>query len=214
MPSRVFRSCSIEALSGQQTIQRVVQAVLGHGAVGHAEQVFQTGGDIPVFGQSKLAAGAAETIDHLDGYDIGRPHCFFALGDVTLDDLVEAEEFPEPECQPDVTESASVGPADRTQPDAHHVGIIGNRDLIVIGEEAELLRIALAVVDDHGALPTMLLVVVQFAEIGDDMLPRPGLGAQCSRPGRSRCGTCRLCCECIGVGTCRPPEHQDDRGSA
>ena len=131
-----------------------------------------------MFGQSKFAAGAAETIDHLDGHDVGRPHCFFALGDVTLDDLVEAEEFPEPESQPDVTESASVGPADRTQPDAHDVGIIWNRDLIVIGEEAELLRIALAVVDDHGALPAMLLVVVQFAEIGDDMLPRPGLGAR------------------------------------
>jgi hypothetical protein len=40
------------------------------------------------------------------------------------------------------------------------------------------LGIALAVVDDHGALPAMLLVVVQFAEIGDDVLPRPNLGAR------------------------------------
>ena len=58
----------------------------------------------------------------------------------------------------------------------HDIGIIRNRNLIVIGEEAELLGITLAVVDDHGALPAMLLVVVQFAEIGDDMLPGPGLG--------------------------------------
>ena len=27
------------------------------------------------------------------------------------------------------------------------------------------------------------------------------------------CGTCRPCCECIGAGTCRPPEHQDVRES-
>jgi hypothetical protein len=97
---------------------------------------------------------------------------------VALDDLVEAEEFPEPESQPDVAESSPVGPADRTQPDANDVGIVWNRNLIVIGEETELLRIALAVVDDHGALPATLVIVVQFTEIGDDVLPRPSLGAR------------------------------------
>jgi hypothetical protein len=100
------------------------------------------------------------------------------LGDVTLDELGEAEEFPEPESQPAVTKSASVGPADRTHPDAYDIGIIWNRELILIGEEAELLRIDLSFVDDDRAVPTMLLVVVQFAEIGDDVLPRPGLGSR------------------------------------
>ena len=37
--------------------------------------------------------------------------------------------------------------------------------------------IALAVVDDDGALPAFLLVVVELAEIGDDVLTRPGIGA-------------------------------------
>ena len=35
----------------------------------------------------------------------------------------------------------------------------------------------LAVVEDDGALPATLLVVVEFAEVGDDVLTRPGLGA-------------------------------------
>src|SRR5271157_6606846 len=163
-------------LSGQQAIQRAVEPVLGHGAVGHAEQVFQTGGDIPVRGQSQLAAGAAEAIDHLDGHDVGRSNRLLTLGQMAVDDLVEAKELPKPESQPDVTESASVGPADRTQSDAHDIGVIWNRNSIVIWEEAELLGIALAVVDDHGALPTTLLVVVQFAEVGNHVLARPGLG--------------------------------------
>ena len=40
-----------------------------------------------------------------------------------------------------------------------------------------MLGITLAVVEDDGALPATLLVVVEFAEVGDDVLSRPGLGA-------------------------------------
>jgi hypothetical protein len=43
--------------------------------------------------------------------------------------------------------------------------------------------IALAVVDDHGPLPAALLVVVEFAQIGDDVLTRPGLGASALHQG-------------------------------
>ena len=78
-----------------------------------------------MLGQGELAAGAAEAIDDLDGHDVGRPHRLLALGQVTVDDLVEVEELPEPECQPDVAEAAAVGPADRAQADAYDVGIIG-----------------------------------------------------------------------------------------
>ena len=123
-----------------------------------------------------------------------------------LDDLVEAEEFPEPESQPDVAESASVGPADRTQTDAHDIGIIGNRDLIVIGEEAELLRIALAVVDHHGALRTMLLDVVQLAEVGDNVLARPGLGAHALDQSVVGVGLTIFGAGVSAQETCRPPE--------
>jgi len=95
---------------------------------------------------------------------------------MAVDDLVEAEEFPEPESKPHVAEPACVGPADRTRSDAHDLGVVWNRDLIVIGvgEEAELLGIALAVVDDHGALH----IVVEFAQVCDHMLPRRGLGTR------------------------------------
>jgi hypothetical protein len=34
------------------------------------------------------------------------------------------------------------------------------------------LGLALAVVEDDGALPTPLLIVVEFAQMGDDALPR------------------------------------------
>ena len=40
-----------------------------------------------------------------------------------------------------------------------------------------MLSVALAVVEDNRALPASLLVVVEFAEIGDDVLAWPGVGA-------------------------------------
>ena len=81
------------------------------------------------------------------------------------------------------------------------VTLIWKRNSIVIWEEAELLGIALTVVDDHrcaandaarrGSVP---------AEVGNHVLARPGIGTCArSRPGRSRCGSCRLCCGYIGA---------------
>ncbi len=40
----------------------------------------------------------------------------------------------------------------------------------------ELLRFALAVVKDNGALPATFLSAVEFAQVSDDVLTRPGLG--------------------------------------
>ena len=40
-----------------------------------------------------------------------------------------------------------------------------------------MLGVALAVVKDGGALPAALLIGVEFAQVSDDLLPRPGLGA-------------------------------------
>src|SRR5208283_845058 len=151
-------------------------AIFGHGAVGDAEQLLQPGGGVPVLGQGKLATRPAKAIDDLDGHDVGRPHRFLALGQVTVDDLVEPQELPQPECQPDVAEAPAIGPADLAQADAYDVGIVGCGDLIVVGEEAELPGITLAIVDDHGALPATLLVVVELTEVGDDLLPGPGRG--------------------------------------
>ena len=130
-----------------------------------------------MLGQGELAAGRAEAIDDLDGHDVGGPDGFFALGHMAVDDLVEVEELPEPEGQPDIAEAAGVGPADRAEANAHDIGIVGQGDVLVVGEEAELLGVALAVVKDDGALPASFLVVVEFAEVGDDVLARPGLGA-------------------------------------
>ena len=49
--------------------------------------------------------------------------------------------------------------------------------MVIVGEEAELLAVPLAVVDAHGTLPAPLLVVVELTEIGDDVLARPRVGA-------------------------------------
>ena len=130
-----------------------------------------------MLGQGELAARGTQAIDDLDGHDVGGSDRVLARGHVTVDDRVEAEELPEPAGQPDIAEAAGVGPADLAQANADDIGIIGQRDLLVVGKEAELLGIALAVVEDDGALPAAFLVVVEFAEIGDDVLPRPGLGA-------------------------------------
>ena len=56
-------------------------------------------------------------------------------------------------------------------------GSSGSGDGVVVGEQAQLLGVALAVVEDDGALPAAFLVGVEFAEVGDDVLARPGVGA-------------------------------------
>lgn len=40
-----------------------------------------------------------------------------------------------------------------------------------------MLGVALAIVEDNGALPAGFLVGIEFAEVGDDLLARPGIGA-------------------------------------
>ena len=177
MPEPILQVVLDRLLGLEQPVQGPVQAVLGHGTVGDAEQVFQGRGAIPVLGQGEFAAGAAEAIDDLDGHDVGGPDRFLSLGDVAVDDLVEVEELPEPQSQPDVAEAARIGPAHRVEADPHDVGIIGQGDGLGIGEEAELPVFPLAVVKDDGALPASFLVVVEFAEVGDDVLARPGVGA-------------------------------------
>ena len=101
----------------------------------------------------------------------------FRLGNMPVDDLVEVEELPEPQGQPDVAEAAGIGPAHGVQADLHDVRIIGQGDGLGIGEETELPVFALAIVKDDRALPASFLVVVEFAEVGDGVLSRPGLGA-------------------------------------
>ena len=60
---------------------------------------------------------------------------------------------------------------------ADDIGIVGQGDVFVFGEEPELLGVALAVVKDDGALPAAFLIVIEFAEMSDDALARPGIGA-------------------------------------
>src|SRR5207245_9099957 len=95
---------------------------------------------------------------------------------MAVDDLIEVEELPEPEAQPDIAEAAGIGPTHRAQANPHDIGIIGQGCGLDIGEEAELPAFPLSVVKDDGALPASFLVVVEFAEVGDDVLPRPRLG--------------------------------------
>jgi hypothetical protein len=95
---------------------------------------------------------------------------------VAVNDLIEVEVLPEPQGQPDVTEAAGIGPAHFAQADLHDLGIIGQGDRLGIGEEAELPVFALSVVKDDGASPASFLIVVEFAEVGDDVLARACIG--------------------------------------
>jgi hypothetical protein len=49
--------------------------------------------------------------------------------------------------------------------------------MVVVGEEAQLLGLSLAVVEGDGALPASLLVGIEFAEVSDDALAWTGLSA-------------------------------------
>src|SRR4029077_20051418 len=66
-------------VGSQQTIQGSVQPVLGHSAVGHAKQVFQSRGGVPMLGQGERAARTAQAIDDFDRDDVGGSNRFFSL---------------------------------------------------------------------------------------------------------------------------------------
>ena len=155
----------------------MIEAILGDRFVGHAEQVVQTGRSVPVLGQGELAARRAQTIDDFDGHDIGGPNGLLARRDVPLHDGVEIEQVPQPVSQKDIAEAASVGPADLFHADANDIRVVGQGHRVIVGKQAQLLSVALAIVEDDGALPTAFLVGVEFAEIGDDLLAWPGVGA-------------------------------------
>ena len=94
-----------------------------------------------------------------------------------VENLVELEVLPEPECQPDITKLARVGPADGFQVDPDDVRVIERGNLVVVREETELTIFALLVVEPDGALPAKFLVVVELSQVSDDALSRSGLGA-------------------------------------
>ena len=94
-----------------------------------------------------------------------------------VDDGVEAEQVPQPARQIDVAETACIAPTDIAHSDAHAVGVVRQRHRVIIGKQPQLLGLALAVVKDHGALPAAFLIRVEFAEMRDDLLPRPGVRA-------------------------------------
>ena len=145
--------------------------------VGDAEQVVQAGRSVPVLGQGELAARGAQAVDDLDGDDVGRPDRLLAGRHMAIDDGVEVEQLPQPAGQKDIAEAAGVGPGDVIDANADDVGIVGQRRQFVVGKQPQLLGVALAVVKDGRALPAALLVGVEFAQVGDDLLPRPGVGA-------------------------------------
>src|SRR5271154_6082506 len=163
-------------LSLEELVERVIQTILGDGGVGHAEQVFQSGTGIPMLGQGELAARLAQAIDDFDGDDVGGRHGLFARRHMATDDGVEAEELPEPACQPHIAKAAGIAPTDLAKADADNIGIVGQGSVIVVGKETEFLSVALAVVKNHGALPTPFLVVIELAEMSDDALARSGIG--------------------------------------
>ncbi len=165
-------------LALQQLRQRAVETILGDGAVGNTEEFFESGGSVPVLGEGELAAGLAQAVDDLDGHHVGRSHCFLALRHMAGDDVVQAQVVPQPARQPDIAEATGVAPADGAQANAGDIGIVVQRHVLQIGKEAQLLSFALAVVKNHGALPAPFLSAVEFAEVSNDVLTRPGLGAE------------------------------------
>ena len=171
-------------LSFEQAVERAIEAVLGDGFVGNAQEIVERGGGVPVLGQSEFAAGLAQAIDDLDGDDVGGGDRLLALRDVAFDDAIEADILPQPACQPDIAEAPRVGPADFADADAHNVGIVGQWDVLVVGEKSKLLGIALAIVKDNGALPAAFFVVIEIAQMGNNALPRPGIGANAFDEGK------------------------------
>ena len=130
-----------------------------------------------MFGKREFAARSTQPIDHLNGHDIRRADRFLALRDMPVNDLVELEVAPKPMGQPDVAERPRIGPPHRFQADPYDVRVVRQLDVVIVGEQTELTPISLPVVKDDGTLPAACLVVVQFPEMCDDSLPRPGLGA-------------------------------------
>jgi len=94
-----------------------------------------------------------------------------------VEDLVELEKSPEPQCQPDVAELPWIGPSHGFQADADEVRVVRRGNPVVVREKTELPIFALLVVEPDGALPVAFLIVVKLSEVGDDALSRPGLGA-------------------------------------
>jgi hypothetical protein len=94
------------------------------------------------------------------------------------DDLVQLQVPPQPARQPHIAEAARVGPTDLAQTDAHGVGIVGERHVIVVGKQCELSGLPLAIVKNDRALPAVLLKVVEFAQVSDDALPASRVGAR------------------------------------
>src|SRR5262249_57787049 len=127
--------------------------------------------------QCKFRAGRAQAVDHLNGHDLSGTNGLFALGNMAVDDLVEAEMSPQPETQPNVAEPAGVGPPHGFQADPDDVGIVWQGDLVVVGEETEVTSFSLPVMKPDGALPAGFLVVVELAEMADDAPSRSRLGA-------------------------------------
>ena len=130
-----------------------------------------------MFGQGELTARLAQAIDDLDGDDVGGRHALLVLRHMTSDDPVQLQKLPQPARQPNVAEAPAVAPTGTIQTHADDVGILRRRR-VIIGKEAQFLHLAMTVVEGDGALPAPLLSAVEFAEVGDDVLPRPGLGAQ------------------------------------
>ena len=94
-----------------------------------------------------------------------------------VDDLVELKVTPQPMGEPDVAEGTSIGPSHRFQADSYDVGIVRQYDVFVVGKHADLTSVSLPVVKYDATLPAAFLVVVELAEIGDEPLSGPGLGA-------------------------------------
>src|SRR4029078_4983883 len=146
-------------------------------AVRDAEQIFQASGGIPVLSQGKFAARRAQTVDHLNGDDIGRWYRLLPLRDMTSDDRVEPDIVPQPACQPDITEAAPVAPAHRVQTNADDVGIGRQRNAVILGKKSKLFGIALPIVKGDSSLPPTLLILIQFPQMGNDLLSWPDVCA-------------------------------------
>ena len=72
--------------------------------------------------------------------------------------------------------------------EACDVRIVGRRDRIVVGAEAELVGGSLAMVPDEGVWPAALLSVLELAAVSDEALPGPWGGTRALDQGRGGVG--------------------------
>ena len=127
-------------LSLEELVEGAIQTILGDGGVGHAEQVFQSGGAYQCSARANSLHGWQRRLMTSMATMSAGGTVSLPWGTWRSDDVIEAEELPEPASQPHIAEAAGIAPTDLAEADADDIGIVGQGDGLVLGKEANCWR--------------------------------------------------------------------------